>query len=562
IYTWDTNTKSGGAGADVLLQMVLYKTGDIMFRYSTVTYDQSTHLAGISKGDSINFFNNSHADSDDTVFYQYYRAATASIGVEEKNNESKLLNTGLTSIQGYLLMQVQQFVSGTWSVVDTVHNSLKTIVLNSELTIYDIWNSIGWNTDKNGPGLYRVYAALRDPFGNVLKNDNNENISAAYEFNITESVNLTFVEVRIYDVTGASDPKTDKSTLWATGLNETFDLFVNHDYRFEIEINNSDASEANWTIMSSDNITHQTINSTWQINPANDIGYSNSTLNFTGGNWSGGIVAWNSTLGGLVQIGDNATFFYVFNVTENSQGTYPVRFTINTTDFTRTEYDTYHVVDEDYDPPYIENSIYGTNTTQINRGDTILVYAKWNETIGGALAEYNSTVSSFSNYTVTPQGSWTNYTVSTDSDWLLGSHAIKIYANDSYGNSNYTLDYLVFDVWGWSYILASDIALTNDTINVGESTTIRCKVTADDSTSISGYTVLFYNSTSYLGSNTTVFSGWASYSYQDNSPGEENLSCYITDDSSKKYNASLTHEQNITLTTLEGAPPKWHLPLD
>ncbi|NOR84864.1 hypothetical protein GQ473_01995, partial [archaeon] len=489
-------------------------------------------------------------------------AAIPLIGIEEKNNESKLLNTESTTVQGYLIMQVQQFVSGTWSVVDTVYNSLKTIVSNSELTIHDLWNSIGWNTEKNESGLYRVYAAFRDPFGNVLKNDNNENISSVYEFNITELLNLTFLEIRIYDVTGVVDPKTDNSMLWATGLNETFDLFVNHDYRFEIELNNSAISEANWTIMASDNITHQTLNSTWQINPSNDIWYANNTENFTGGNWSLGIVAWNSTLGGLVQIGNNVTFYYVFNVTGNSQGVYPVKFMVNTTEFTRTEYSTYNVVDEDYSSSYLDNGIYNTNTTQLNRGDVILVYAKWNETIGSGLAEYNSTAASLSNYTLTPQGVWTNYTVSTDSDWLLGNHVVKIYVNDSYDNSNYTLDYLIFDVWGWSYILSSDIALLNDTINVGESTTISCKVTADDTTSISGYNVSFYNSTAYLGSNTTLFSGWTSYSYLDNSPGQENLTCNITDDASKKYNASVINEQNITLTTLEVIYPKWHLPLD
>ena len=561
IYTWDTDTKAGG-NQDVFIQMVLYETGDIMYRYSTVNYEEATHLAGISKGDSINFFNNSHTDSDDTAFYQYYRAATTSIGAEEQNNESKILNTGSTDIKGYLLMQVQRFVSGTWQVVDTLYNSLETIAANSEFITYDLWNSVGWNTAKSETGLYRAYTALTDALGNVLMNDDGENISAAHNFNITESVDIAFVEIRIYDVTDASNPKTDKSDLWATGLNTTYNLFVNRNYRLELDINNSETSEENWTITASDNITHFSLNSSWQISATTDIWYSNNTQNFTGGTWSGGDVVWNTSLGGIVPIGDNATFFYVFNVTDGSQGTYPVRLTINTTEFTRNEYDTYTVVDEDYDSPYLENNIYGTDAFQINRGDSLFVYAKWNETIGGALAEYNSTAASLLNYTATPSGPWTNYTISTDSNWLLGNHVVKIYANDTFNNPNYTVDYLDFEVWGWSYILPLDIELTDNNIDIGENTTIRCRVTADDSTPIGGYTVYFYNSTSYLGSNTTLSLGWTSFVYVDNSAGEENLTCNITDDASKFYNASATNEQEITLTTLEGESPKWHLPVD
>ena len=558
IYTWDTDTKEGG-NQDVLIQMVLYDTGDIMFRYSTVNYDEATHLAGISKGDSTYFINNSHQQDDKTAFYQYYQAATPSIGEQESNNESKILNTGSTGIKGYLIMQVQKFTGGAWQVVDTVYNSLVTIGANSEYTIHDIWNTIGWNTAKNESGIYRAYTALTDSFGKILTNDNNENISATYNFSITEAVNLTFTAVRIYDVTGASYPKTDTSNLWASGLNTTFNLFINHTYRFEIELNNSITSEDNWTITSADNITHLYLNSSWQINETGEIWYKNNTQSFTNGTWDGN-VTWNTTNSGILPVGGNMTFYYVFNITDGSQGPYPVRFTINTPEFTRDEHDTYIILDEDNGPPFLENNIYNLNATQLNRGNSLLLYAKWNETISSASAEYNSTAPSLSNHTIIPQGQWTNHTMPTDTNWLLGNHIIKIYANDTFDNMNATLQYLNFEIWGWSYILQTDIELTQNPIDIAESTRIRCKVTSDDSTPISAYTVSFYNSTSYLGSNTTDTSGWATYLYTDYTAGNENLTCNITDDTSKYYNASSTNEQEKTLATLEQVHPKWWQP--
>jgi len=559
IYTWDTDTKVGG-NQDVLIQMVLYDTGDIMFRYSTVNYDEATHLAGISKGGSTYFLNNSHQQDDNTAFYQYYQAATPSIGEQESNNESKILNTGSTSLKGYLLMQVQKFTGSAWEVVDTIYNSLVTIGANSEYTIHDIWNTISWNTAKNESGIYRAYTALTDSFGKILTSDNGEDITASYNFTITEAVNLTFTGIRIYDVTYSPDPKTDSSMLWASGLNTTFNLFINHSYRFELELNNSITSEDNWTITSADNITHLYLNSSWDINETDELWYKNNTKTFTNGTWDGNIV-WNTTNGGILPIGNNMTFYYVFNITDKSQGTYPVRFTIITPEFRRDEHDTYNILNEDSNPPYIENNIYGLNATQVNRGNSLHLYAKWNETISSASTEYNSTAPALSNHTITPSGQWTNYTISTDLNWLLGNHIIKIYANDTFDNMNATLEYLNFEVWGWSYILQTDTELTQNPIGITESTNIRCKVTSDDSTPINAYTVSFYNSTSYLGSNTTDTSGWATYLYTDYTAGNENLTCNITGDNSKYYNASSTNEQKETLTTLEQDAPKWQQPV-
>ncbi|MFX1258342.1 MAG: hypothetical protein ACFFAN_10805 [Promethearchaeota archaeon] len=89
IYTWDTRTYSGGY--DATFQIVLYKTGDIMLRYGNAEGFSSTgHLAGISKGDNSNYFNNTHGNFAPTAFYQYSKACNYEI-LDEQSEISGLV---------------------------------------------------------------------------------------------------------------------------------------------------------------------------------------------------------------------------------------------------------------------------------------------------------------------------------------------------------------------------------------------------------------------------------------------------------------------------------------
>ena len=356
-----------------------------------------------------------------------------------------------------------------------------------------------------------------------------------------------------------ANPKTNTSNFVDSGLNKTFSLYEGNIYRVEIAINNSADSTDEWVIDETVSVLFKNHNSSWVVNDSEEVWYKNQTDEFTDGLWDGN-VSWNTSLGGVLGLSDNMTFYYILNVTSNMTGIYSVDFEINDTDFVIDEYSTYYVRVKEFDPPVIVDDIYSLNTSVINRGDSVLVYGQWNETIGSTFVEYNSTLASLVNYSLSPSGTWTNYSINTDSEWLIGSHHAKIYANDTFGNSNYTLPYLAFDVWGWSSILESDIALGDSLIYVGSSTLVLCRVTADDSTSVYGYNVSFYNSTSYIGYNITNVTGWAVYNYTDNTPGAEMLKCNITDDASKMFNTTLVNEQTIELITYEDVYPLWHEP--
>ena len=111
--------------------------------------------------------------------------------------QSKIENIGSTDIKGYLLMQVQ-FYNGTldeWVVADDTVNetSPRTITgvaglaRGNILALDTIFNGLV-NTDNLsgfGNGTYRVYAAFRDPDGNVLVCDDETEMIATYEFTVT-----------------------------------------------------------------------------------------------------------------------------------------------------------------------------------------------------------------------------------------------------------------------------------------------------------------------------------------------------------------------------------------
>jgi PKD repeat protein len=104
--------------------------------------------------------------------------------------QSKIENTGETNIKGYLLMQVQYYNETTenWIVDnDTVNETTpRTINSCSQLALDTIFNGkIRVSNLQHGTGTYRVYAAFRDPEGNILKTNNGAELKAWWQFSKT-----------------------------------------------------------------------------------------------------------------------------------------------------------------------------------------------------------------------------------------------------------------------------------------------------------------------------------------------------------------------------------------
>ncbi|UCG95905.1 MAG: DNRLRE domain-containing protein [archaeon] len=474
---------------------------------------------------------------------------------------SAIKNTGNKDIKGYLTMKVQRYVGGGWQDVSggiVLNNESHNISAGASLALDTLWNPSAWNTDLEPAGTYRVLGYLADPSGNILKNDDDSDILGYYQFSITEPLSLVQIqEIRIFDVTDASDKHTNTSDPVGSGLNTTFDLYTGNVYRAEIVAWVNDTSESNWTITSSDVIFHENLDSSWNINHTHDIWYENSTLNYTGGNWSPGKIEWNTSQGNmLVQVNNNVTFYYIFNITTGS-GKKLVHFLINDTFWTEEDYSTYNLIPTEGLPPKLYNEIYGLTDYIVNRGDSLAAYARWNEEINDSKTEYNDTAFSLFNHTISPPytGNWTNRTLYTNVSWLLGVHSLKIYSSDLNGNWNNTLYHLNFEVWGWSSIPSS--YLDPSTVVQGNPLTVYCRVVSDNTSGVGGYNVVFYNSTNQLGTNNTNQTGWARFTFVDNSLGYENITCNITENSTLYYNVTSDYYEIKTLRTIETEPPKY-----
>jgi hypothetical protein len=108
--------------------------------------------------------------------------------------ESKIDNVGGTNIKGYLLIQVQFYNTTleSWILAnDTVNETtMRTINSSDVLGLDTIFNGQVNTSDLLGlfgDGTYRVYAAFRDPDGDVLVCDDESLLEASYEFAITSS---------------------------------------------------------------------------------------------------------------------------------------------------------------------------------------------------------------------------------------------------------------------------------------------------------------------------------------------------------------------------------------
>ena len=105
--------------------------------------------------------------------------------------QSKIKNTGSTNISGYLLMQIHYYntTSTAWEDAYYVVNETtpRTINASDQFGLDTLFNGIVNSSELSsyGNGTYRVYAAFRDPYWNVLECDDSTKLEATYEFTIT-----------------------------------------------------------------------------------------------------------------------------------------------------------------------------------------------------------------------------------------------------------------------------------------------------------------------------------------------------------------------------------------
>ena len=555
-------TEDGADEADEAMQGVTETT------FQVSVEESPSHPPGTHTDETFGWL----ASDRGKIYGRQYLSAEPSYSFcgDEENlpNGSFIANKYTTRFKGYLLMKVEKNTSSGWQTLEVVVNDTQTqtlrIISGDVFDLSSIWNATPWNTDKHSAGVYRVYVSLTDKNGTVLESEVGK-IEGYGLFNITKPpVEVNITEIRVYNITGNPNPKTYTGDLEGSGINTTFTLYSGNQYRIEIEVMTL-SSSGEWNLSTS-NFTHENLDPSWEIDE-DDIWYSNSSNRtddkFVGGLWNSGIVKWNSSsLDGTVQPGGNVTFYYIVNVSASEEDDITVTFLINDTFFTKKDVSVFHIIVPESVPPFLYQGIYNLTKNNVTRGETLVIYARWNETISDAIAEFNSTSVDMENHTITlpspnPQN-WTNYTIQTTSQWKLGAHMSKIYAADEKGNWNGTLPYLNFTVWGLARV--SDGHLNSSTIDVGDSVMIECKVedqTLSSLKEVSNYPVRFYNSTSELGISLTNSSGWASFVYTDESPGVESIICNITENETLYYKIDEYNEKSFSLTTKEYETPKY-----
>jgi len=104
-------------------------------------------------------------------------------------NQSKIKNTGFMDIKGYLQIQIQYYnaLQGKWMVEDDTINetSARTINSGQQLALDTIFNGhVRTNDLTHNGSYYRVYAAFRDPEGNILKTNDDIDLAAWWQFTV------------------------------------------------------------------------------------------------------------------------------------------------------------------------------------------------------------------------------------------------------------------------------------------------------------------------------------------------------------------------------------------
>ncbi|MFB6245357.1 MAG: hypothetical protein ABEJ03_03335 [Candidatus Nanohaloarchaea archaeon] len=137
--------------------------------------------------------------------------------------------------------------------------------------------------------------------------------------------NVTSVEV--YDVTGlSSSQKETGGELVDSGLNTTLTLNQTESWRlYRTEFSISNDGDQDWQLSSSDNLTHQGLNSSWVLEKV----WYNISQDYDTGTYSSGKVEWNTSKGGNLPAGEVLHAKHIINVSAGSSASYSPEFLVN-----------------------------------------------------------------------------------------------------------------------------------------------------------------------------------------------------------------------------------------
>ena len=193
------------------------------------------------------------------------------------------------------------------------------------------------------------------------------------------------------------------------------------------------------------------------------------------------------------------------------------------------------------------------SSSDIHLGNSLIAYAKWNETVTSSLIEYNSTSSDLVNTTTgieTNNSTWTNYTINTNNIWLLGPHSVKIHVLKTFeeGNIASSTNQVFFNLWGYS---KTSTQLSSDSITFGSSVTIICHIIdVNTSKPLANYYVEAFSDIegdidSVAG--LTNSSGYREGIFTPTKNGTHVITCVLHDDYSKFYTAYSNSSSNLTV---------------
>ncbi|MCF7798375.1 DUF2341 domain-containing protein [Candidatus Woesearchaeota archaeon] len=487
----------------------------------------------------------------------------------EQSRGSKVYNQQTNTHKGYVLLTVQENSTGSWNHVATISNDTSTLrsIPATGLDLATIWNSVSWNTGTIAAGTYRAYGALQDDQGTTLTNYDSSEITGDWEFILeAPDLHLAIDDLRIYDVTETAQANWRIYTgdLIGSGLNNSHTLYKDDIYRIEVDVEN--IGSTTWTINDT-TINYSNFNQNWTINETDYIWYSTlatianrrADTSKLSGNFTDTITWDISSNQGTVAAGDVATFFFIINMSE--EDTKGIRFRIEHPDFDISDYSTLESIIFTVNAPALYNDIYNFTDTKVIRGDNTTLYARWDKTIGEANFTYNVVTpvgyATYQNTTPANTKNWSNYTINTGSTWFLGNHSAKIIVEDQSGNTNTSLPYLTFGVWG--HAQPTSIQLNTSNIAVGDNVSIQCRITdaTNGNSVIAGYNVSFTNGTDTLGWNTTSATGWAVFNYHDLTAGSEQVGCFITESAADFYTIGALNSTMTTLLTTEEVLPTY-----
>lgn len=474
---------------------------------------------------------------------------------EQDRFSSVLQNIGNFPFRGKVELEVFSNTTGAWNQVETVYNetSTRNVGVNDIIKLYELWNPNPFYTNRRTPGFYRAVFKFVSPSGTILTDGSDIRRESPFRLNPAQS-NVTVQNVEIYNVTGAGNQRTDTSDLEDSGTNTTFRVTGGETYRVQVDIENDESASAPWQIDGSTDIKYINIHPDWTINTANDVFYTNGTDTYTGGQLETAPgttnVTWNSQ-GGEIKPGNSGSFSFIAQVPDETEAEREITFSATDITFRETDRSDINVYENNNIPPQID--FFDLNMTDVNRGETVKAFANWTKDISSADAEYNTTTSALSNFTVDPEGTFTNYTFSTDQDWVRGTHSFRFFASDYVGNDGSSRGE-PFNVNGIADINSTD--LNKSEVEGGKPVEFACRVTSDRNTPINNYNVDFYNETSQIATASTGSNGWANISYTSNKLGTQLLTCNITEDSSRFYSVG-TAEGTEELKVIETIPPEY-----